>query len=72
MFEQSDYKNNNIYIALCFLWYEGAFLEIVVKKNWKGTKYGENQLEKEMGTHSGIPAWRIPWIEEPGRLWSMG
>ena len=21
---------------------------------------------------SGTPAWRIPWMEEPGRLWSMG
>ena len=25
-----------------------------------------------MATHSSILAWRIPWIEEPGRLWSMG
>ena len=23
-------------------------------------------LEKEMVTHSSIPAWRIPWTEEPG------
>jgi len=23
-------------------------------------------------THSSIPAWRIPWTEEPGRLQSMG
>ena len=27
---------------------------------------------KEMATHSGILAWRIPWSEEPGRLQSMG
>ena len=25
-------------------------------------------LEKEMATHSSILAWRIPWMEEPGRL----
>ena len=25
-----------------------------------------------MATHYSIPAWRIPWTEEPGRLWSMG
>ena len=25
-----------------------------------------------MATHSGIPAWRIPWTEEPGGLQSMG
>ena len=24
-------------------------------------------LEKEMATHSGILAWRIPWTEEPGQ-----
>ena len=32
----------------------------------------EDPLEKEMGTHSGILAWRILWTEEPGRLQSMG
>ena len=31
----------------------------------------EDTLEKEMGTHSSILAWEIPWIEEPGRLQSM-
>ena len=28
----------------------------------------EDPLEKEMPTHPGILAWRIPWSEEPGRL----
>ena len=32
----------------------------------------EDPLEKEMVTHSSIPAWRIPWMEKPGRLQSMG
>ena len=32
---------------------------------------GEDLLEKEMATHSSIPAWKIPWTEEPGRLQSM-
>ena len=32
----------------------------------------EDPLEKEMATHSSILAWRIPWVEEPGRLQSMG
>ena len=30
-----------------------------------------NLLEKEMATHSSIPAWKIPWMEESGRLQSM-
>ena len=32
----------------------------------------EDPLEKGMAIHSSILAWRIPWIEEPGGLWSMG
>ena len=32
----------------------------------------ENPLEEGMVTHSSILAWRIPWIEEPGRLQSIG
>ena len=33
---------------------------------------GEDPLEKEVATHSGILAWEIPWTEEPGGLQSMG
>ena len=32
----------------------------------------EDPLEKEMATHSSILAWKIPWMEEPGGLQSMG
>ena len=32
----------------------------------------EDPLEKEMETHSNILAWKIPWMEEPGGLQSMG
>ena len=32
----------------------------------------EEEVEKEMATHSSILAWRIPWMEEPGGLQSMG
>ena len=32
----------------------------------------EDLLEKEMATHSSILAWKIPWVEESGRLRSMG
>ena len=30
----------------------------------------EYPLEKEMATHSSILAWKIPWTEEPGGLYS--
>ena len=29
-------------------------------------------LEKAMAPHSSVLAWKIPWMEEPGRLQSMG
>ena len=29
-------------------------------------------LEKEMATYSSILAWKIPWMEKPGRLQSTG
>ena len=32
----------------------------------------EDSLEEVLATHSSILASRIPWIEEPGRLQSMG
>ena len=32
----------------------------------------EDPLEKEMAPHSSTLAWRIPWMEEPGGLQSMG
>ena len=31
----------------------------------------EDPLEKETATHSSILAWRIPWTEKPGGLWSI-
>ena len=32
----------------------------------------EDPLEKEMATHSSILVWKIPWMEKPGWLLSMG
>ena len=32
----------------------------------------EDPLEKDMAIHFSIPAWEIPWTEEPGGLQSMG
>ena len=32
----------------------------------------EDSLEKEMATHFSTLAWKIPWVEELGRLQSMG
>ena len=32
----------------------------------------EDPLEKEMATHSSTLAWKIPWMQEPGRLLTIG
>ena len=32
----------------------------------------EDPLEEGTATYSSILAWRIPWTEEPGGLWSLG
>ena len=37
--------------------------------NWKWSRC---HLEKAMAPHSSTLAWKIPWMEEPGRLKSMG
>ena len=33
---------------------------------------GEDLLEKDMAIHSSTLAWKIPWMEEPHRLQSIG
>ena len=43
-----------------------------VWETWVRSLGQEDPLEKEMATHSSNLAWKIPWTEEPGRLWSMG
>ena len=60
-----------------FFW---AFLGAQTVKNLSAMQemqiqslHQEDPLEKEMATHPSILAWRIPWTEEPGRLYqSMG
>ena len=41
-----------------------------MRETWVRSLGLEDPLEKEMGTHSSILAWRIPWKEELGGLYS--
>ena len=43
-----------------------------MRETWVRFQGREDPLGKEMATYSSILAWRIPWIEEPGGLQSMG
>ena len=40
--------------------------------DWVQSLGQEDPLEKEKATHSSILAWKIPQMEEPGRLQSLG
>ena len=42
-----------------------------MQQTWVQTLDWEDPLEKEIATPSSILAWKIPWMEEPGRLQSM-
>ena len=41
-------------------------------ETWVQSLGWEALLEEGMANHSSILAWRIPWTEEPGGLWSVG
>ena len=43
-----------------------------MQENWVPSVGQEDPLEKGMAMHPCILAWKIPWIEEPGGLQSMG
>ena len=39
-----------------------------MQETWVQSLDQEDPLEKEMATHSGILAWKIPWMEVPSGL----
>ena len=54
------------------LWLLNGFPSLTI---WMGMGFGNQcsfELEKEMATHSRVLTWKIPWMEKPGRLQSMG
>ena len=63
---------------LFFMGLKGSLVVKMVKRlpalpeTWVQPLGQEDPLEKEMTTHSSTLAWKIPWMEEPGRLPSMG
>ena len=41
-----------------------------MQETWVQSLGRKDSLEKAMATHSSTLAWKIPWMEEPGRLYS--
>ena len=39
-----------------------------MQKTWVQSLGWEDPWEKEIATHSNIPAWKVPWTEEPSGL----
>ena len=64
---------NYIYqMLLCALVAQSVKDPPAMWETWVWSLGWEDPLEKEMAIHSSIPAWEIPWTEEPGGLQSMG
>ena len=71
-----------IYVAWIFFFFNLLLVKFLVvqmvkclptmRETWVLSLGWEDLLENEMATHSSILAWKIPWMEEPGRLQSMG
>ena len=43
-----------------------------MQETWVQSQGWEDPLEKEIATHSSTLAWKITWMEDPGRLQTMG
>ena len=43
-----------------------------MRETWVLSVIREDPMEKSMATRSSIPAWRIPWTEEPGGIVGEG
>ena len=50
----------------------GRFVPPAVWETRVQSLHWEDPLEEEVTTHSSTLAWKIPWMEEPGRLQSTG
>ena len=77
-FNQKNTWSNIKVVSLIALYLVWASLVAQLVKNppvmqvaWVQSLGWEDPLEKGTATHSSILAWRIPWTEEPGRLYSM-
>ena len=42
-----------------------------MQEAWVQSLGQDDPLEEGMATHSSILAWKIPYAEEPGKLWSI-
>ena len=79
LFHQNAMNSESLREGLGFSYHNWASLFAQLIKNppamwetWVLSLGWEDPLEKGKATHSSILAWKIPWMEEPGRLQSLG
>ena len=73
--EKERYKRLNAELQRIARRDQKAFLSDQCKEIEENNRMGKTRdlfTEKAMATHSSTLAWKIPWMEEPGRLQSMG
>ena len=61
-----------LFTCLFNLYAEYIMWNARIDESQAGINNLNNVVEKSMATHSSTLAWKIPWMEEPGRLHSMG
>ena len=53
-------------------WFGGKIIHLPIQEIQVWSMGWEDPLEEKMASHSSILDWKIPWVEEPGGLPSMG
>ena len=69
---QTDWGKVETVADFIFLGSKMTGMVTAVKSNEILPTSWSNGTEKAMAPHSSTLAWKIPWMEEPGRLQSMG
>ena len=64
-------KTEQLHFFFFYVYVSGLPLP-TMREIWVQSLGREDPLEEEMATQPSILAWRIPWMEEPGGLQSMG
>ena len=67
----TQFLQHKVVIESAFrIWLLWSLRQSAMRETWVSSLGWEDPLEKEMATHSSIPAWRVPWTEKPGGLQS--
>ena len=70
--QQNDWFGSTVFASRVAQWWKICLPMQEMQEMWVPSLGWEDSLKKEMATDSSVLAWRIPRIEEPGRLQSMG